>query len=58
MSKSELDFERVLEKATGLSGFSQSLDRKNGPKMAELEELTRKNRIQERLAALKTKAEK
>ena len=58
VSKAESAFERVLEKATGLSGSSQSVDRKNASKMAELEELTRKNRIQERLAAIRTKAEK
>lgn len=44
-------FDRVLEKATGLAGRDGSLA--NTSKLAELEELTRQNRIAERLAAIK-----
>ncbi len=46
-------FERVLEQQTGLPGSSASSDKKTAPQLAELEELARKNRIQERLAAAK-----
>lgn len=44
-------FERVLEKQSGIEGRSTTTD--TAIKLAELEELTRKNRISERLAALK-----
>ncbi|MDH4318367.1 MAG: PspA/IM30 family protein, partial [Desulfobulbaceae bacterium] len=54
VTKAESAFERVMEKASGLAGSSRSLDRKNASQMAELEELTRKNRIQERLAVIKS----
>lgn len=44
-------FGRVLEKASGISGRETELH--NTRKLAELEELSRKNRVAERLAALK-----
>jgi phage shock protein A len=44
-------FGRVLEKASGVAGCDTSLG--NAGKLAELEELSRKNRIAERLAAIK-----
>jgi phage shock protein A len=44
-------FGRVLEKASGLAGRDTTLG--NAGKLAELEELSRKNRVAERLAALK-----
>jgi phage shock protein A len=44
-------FGRVLEKASGVAGRDTALA--NAGKLAELEELARKNRVAERLAALK-----
>lgn len=44
-------FGRVLEKASGIAGRDTALG--NAGKLAELEELARKNRVAERLAALK-----
>lgn len=44
-------FGRVLEKASGIAGRETGLG--NAGKLAELEELARKNRVAERLAALK-----
>lgn len=44
-------FGRVLEKASGIAQRDTSLN--NAGKLAELEELSRKNRVAERLAALK-----
>ena len=44
-------FERIMEKNTGLPGKPGSTDA--AAKLAELEELSRKNRIKERLAAVK-----
>lgn len=47
-------FERVQERQTGLTGPDHSLS--GAGKLAELEDLARKNRIQERLAAAKARA--
>ncbi|GAB60019.1 PspA/IM30 family protein [Rheinheimera nanhaiensis] len=44
-------FGRVLEKASGIAGRDTNLS--NAGKLAELEDLARKNRVAERLAALK-----
>lgn len=44
-------FGRVLEKASGIAGRDTNLG--NAGKLAELEDLARKNRVAERLAALK-----
>lgn len=44
-------FNRVLEKASGIAGRETTVG--SAGKLAELEELSRKNRIAERLAALK-----
>jgi len=46
-------FDRMLEKHAHLTGGG-SIDAKNAGHMAELEQLARDNRIQERLAALKS----
>ncbi len=46
-------FDRVLSKQTGLTG-TKIADAQNASKMAELEQLARKNRIKERLAAMKS----
>lgn len=45
-------FDRVIEQQTGLAGRSTTADE---AKLAELEDLARKNRIRERLAAAKAK---
>ena len=50
-------FERVVEKATGVPGAGREADRHSAVKLAELEELARKNRIMERLAAVKGEME-
>lgn len=53
VSKAESAFERVVENTTGLIGRVGTGDKHNAAKLAELEEMSRKNRIQERLAAIK-----
>jgi phage shock protein A len=53
VAKASSAFDRVVEKATGVPG-GQNADRKSAVQLAELEELARKNRIQERLAAVKS----
>lgn len=49
--KAQSAFDRVMEKQTGLQGRNYADD----SKLVELEELARKNRIQERLTAAKAK---
>ncbi len=51
-------FDRVLEKAAGVAAASGAADRGSTVKLAELEDLARKKRIQERLAAVKAGAGK
>lgn len=46
-------FDRVMERATGVSSTQRVADMKSAAQVAELEDLARKNRIQERLAAIK-----
>ena len=46
-----------MEKATGVPGVGREADRHSAVKLAELEELARKNRIMERLAAVKGEME-
>lgn len=53
VAKAESAFERIAEKATGIPGGGHTADRQTAAKLAELEEIARKNRIQERLAAIK-----
>lgn len=55
--KAESAFERVLEKATGLPSTAIAGDRKTATQLAELESLAHGNRVQERLAAIKSKME-
>ena len=50
-------FERILEKATGIPGAPGSSDRRTATKLAELESMSHKNKIQERLVAIKSKME-
>ncbi|MBT8341496.1 MAG: PspA/IM30 family protein [Desulfatitalea sp.] len=57
VSQAESAFDRVIEKATGLPGTVGSGDRKSAAQLAELESMAHKNRIQERLAAIKGKME-
>lgn len=51
--KAESAFERVMEQATGLGG-KQATTADDAAKLAELDEMARKNRIQERLSAIKS----
>lgn len=53
VAKAASAFDRVVEKATGIPGGPET-DRQSAVQLAELEELARKNRIQERLAAVKS----
>jgi phage shock protein A len=55
--KAESAFERIMEKATGLPGATGGGDRKTATRLAELESMAHQNRIQERLAAIKSKME-
>lgn len=56
--KAESAFNRVLAGQTGIAG-SGSADRETSAKLAELESISRDNRVKERLAALKaTKSDK
>lgn len=54
VAKAASAFDRVVEKATGVPGAARDADRHSAVQLAELEELARKNRIQERLAAVKS----
>lgn len=55
VDKASSAFDRVAEKATGVLGGTSPADRATATKLAELDDLARKNRIQERLAAIKNK---
>lgn len=55
--KAESAFERIMEKATGLPGATGGGDRKTAVQLAELESMAHQNRIQERLAVIKSKME-
>lgn len=48
-------FERVLGRATGAGSLTGDVDRQTAAKLSELEDLSRQNRIKERLAVLKNK---
>lgn len=48
-------FERVLERTTGLPAAGDAVDTRASAQLAELEVLARKHRVQERLAAIKSK---
>ena len=56
VNKATSTFDRVVEKATGVLSGSSPADRATATKLAELYDLARKNRIQERLAAVKNKS--
>lgn len=53
VDRAESAFDRVMEKSGGQAVRSMATDRENAKAMNELEDLARKNRIQERLAAVK-----
>lgn len=53
MEKATAAFDRVINRANGLPGMSGPDDRASAAQMAELEELSRKNAIKDRLAKLK-----
>ena len=55
VSKAASAFERVMEGSTGVAAGSSAADRGTAAAMSELEDMARKNRIQERLAAVKGK---
>ena len=55
VDKAESAFNRILENTTGAGSTHSSLDKKSAAAMNELENLAKKNRIQERLAAIKGK---
>ncbi|MDX1407167.1 MAG: PspA/IM30 family protein [Saprospiraceae bacterium] len=56
ISRAESAFERVVERATGIAGGSMP-GKGDAARLAELDNMARNNRIQERLAAVKKKAE-
>jgi phage shock protein A len=58
LSDAESAFDRVLEKAAGVPGGQGLGGAKAAAQMAELEDMARKNRIQERLATIKGKIER
>jgi len=54
VSKAEAAFDRIMERQSGLPGGSATGDAQSAAKLVELEELTRNNRIKERLAVIKS----
>lgn len=54
VARAEAAFDRVIENTTGFIG-PDSIGVRSSAQLSELEELHRKNRIQERLASIKTK---
>jgi phage shock protein A len=53
VEKASSTFERVIKNASGVSSRITNHDRESAEKMAELDALAKKNRIQERLAEVK-----
>ncbi len=56
VDKAESAFNRILSNTTGV-GMTAAADKKNAAKLNELEQMTRENRIKERLAAIKGRKE-
>ena len=52
--KAEAAFDRILEKSTGLPGSARAADAKTAAQLAELDDMSRANRIKERLAKIKS----
>jgi phage shock protein A len=55
IDRAESTFERILTDKTGFSSGTATSNRKSAALMSELEEMSRKNRVKERLAAIKRK---
>jgi len=53
LEKATSAFDRVMKNATGVGSSSANANKESAANMAELDELARKNRIQERLAEMK-----
>ena len=53
MEKATAAFDRVINRSSGMPGMSGPEDRASAAQMAELEELSRKNAIKDRLARVK-----
>ena len=53
VDKATAAFDRVVNRASGLPGMSSAADRESAAKLAELDNLARKNAIKERLATIK-----
>lgn len=53
VSKAESAYERVIENTTGLVGRTGVADRETAAKLSELDDMARKNRVSERLEAIK-----
>lgn len=58
VAKAEEAFNRIMEQQTGLAGGMATPDARSAANLAELETLSRNNRIKERLAAFKTGPDK
>ena len=54
MARAEAAFDRMLQRVTGVATGVSPQDADAATKLAELEQLTRTNRIKERLAAYKS----
>lgn len=55
VTEADAAFQRVMQQRTGLHASGKNIDGANASKLAELEDLARKNRIKERLAQAKAK---
>ena len=55
VEKAESAFDRVLEKATGLSSMQHNTDAQTAAQVAELQDMAHKNRVSERLQSIKNK---
>ncbi|MDR2881772.1 MAG: PspA/IM30 family protein [Azoarcus sp.] len=58
LEKAGASFDRVLSRQTGLGGIGGPIDATQAVRMRELAELARNNRIEERLAAFRSRAGK
>lgn len=56
VSKAESAYERVVENATGIMGRAGVGDRESAAKLTELDDMARKNRVNERLEQIKQRA--
>lgn len=55
VEKATAAFDQVFQRATGVNPNTVAADRQNAEALAELEQLSKQNRLQERLAQLKAK---